>query len=79
MNPYNNPSAAHAIHISNADKELLKSSETMVVHNPQSNMNNAVGRADIFALLDAGILTGLGTDGMSVSLFGFLWLRLDRR
>lgn len=62
--------AAHAIHISDADKELLKSTETMVVHNPQSNMNNAVGRADIFALLDAGILTGLGTDGMSVSLFG---------
>lgn len=62
--------AAHAIHISETDLELLKSTDTMVVHNPQSNMNNAVGRADIFALLDKGILTGLGTDGMSVSLFG---------
>ena len=62
--------AAHAIHISDKDRELLKSTNTMVVHNPQSNMNNAVGRADIFALLNDGILTGLGTDGMSVSLFG---------
>ena len=62
--------AAHAIHISQADREILKSTDTMVVHNPQSNMNNAVGRANVFSLLNAGILTGLGTDGMSVSLFG---------
>ncbi len=62
--------AAHAIHISRADREILKETETMVVHNPQSNMNNAVGRADIFALLRRGILTGLGTDGMSASLYG---------
>lgn len=62
--------AAHAIHISEADRALLKETDTMVVHNPQSNMNNAVGRADIFALLKSGILTGLGTDGMSVSLSG---------
>ncbi len=62
--------AAHAIHISEADRAILKSTDTMVVHNPQSNMNNAVGRADLFNLLGDGILTGLGTDGMSVSLFG---------
>jgi cytosine/adenosine deaminase-related metal-dependent hydrolase len=41
----------------------------MVVHNPQSNMNNAVGRTDIFALLNQTILLGLGTDGMSASLY----------
>ncbi len=62
--------AAHAIHISDSDRALLKQTNTMVVHNPQSNMNNAVGRADIFALMKSGILTGLGTDGMSVSLAG---------
>ncbi len=62
--------AAHAIHISQTDRTILKESETMVAHNPQSNMNNAVGRADIFALLEQDILVGLGTDGMSASLYG---------
>jgi len=62
--------AAHAIHISQTDREILKETGTMVAHNPQSNMNNAVGRADIFALLEQNILVGLGTDGMSASLYG---------
>ena len=48
--------------------ESLAKTDTMVVHNPQSNMNNAVGRADIFKLLKSGILTGIGTDGMSADL-----------
>ena len=61
--------AAHAIHINESDLNLLAQSDTMVVHNPQSNMNNAVGRADIFAMLKKGLLVGLGTDGMSPALF----------
>ena len=61
--------AAHAIHISDSDRRLLAETDTIVVHNPQSNMNNAVGRADIFAMLKENILVGLGTDGMSPSLF----------
>jgi cytosine/adenosine deaminase-related metal-dependent hydrolase len=31
-------------------------------------MNNAVGRADIFALLEKGITVGIGTDGMTPDL-----------
>jgi cytosine/adenosine deaminase-related metal-dependent hydrolase len=31
-------------------------------------MNNAVGRADIFALLERGITVGIGTDGMTPDL-----------
>lgn len=60
--------AAHAVHISEADMDLIKETGTMVVHNPQSNMNNAVGRADIFRMLQKGITAGLGTDGMSPSI-----------
>ncbi|MCP5051903.1 MAG: amidohydrolase family protein, partial [bacterium] len=46
----------------------LNASQSMIVHNPQSNMNNAVGRTDIFQLLQKGILIGLGTDGMSADI-----------
>ena len=41
---------------------------TMVVHNPQSNLNNAVGIADITAMKAAGVLVGLGTDAMTVNM-----------
>lgn len=61
--------AAHGIYLSEAEMDLIAESGTIVVHNPQSNMNNAVGRADIFALLRRGVLLGLGTDGMSAGLW----------
>jgi putative selenium metabolism protein SsnA len=61
--------AAHCIHIDDREQAILKSSGAMVVHNPQSNMNNAVGCARVPRLLDDGILVGLGTDGFSASMF----------
>jgi cytosine/adenosine deaminase-related metal-dependent hydrolase len=60
--------AAHGIHLEENEFDLLAKSKTMVVHNPQSNMNNAVGRADIFKLIERGIVVGLGTDGMSADI-----------
>lgn len=60
--------AAHAIHVDENEINLLRTTDTMVVHNPQSNMNNAVGRADILKLMDKQILLGIGTDGMSADL-----------
>ncbi|MDQ7063674.1 MAG: putative aminohydrolase SsnA [candidate division KSB1 bacterium] len=70
--------AAHCIHLSEAEKDLLAQTGVMVAHNPQSNMNNAVGRTDIFGLLQRGLLLGLGTDGMSPGMAGdvrtALWL-----
>jgi len=61
--------AAHAVHIDQTDRKILAATDTIVAHCPQSNMNNAVGRADIFSLMDNNILVGLGTDGMTASLF----------
>lgn len=56
---------AHGIYLDDAGVDLLAESDTIVVHNAQSNMNNAVGRADVFGLLDRGIKVGIGTDGMT--------------
>jgi cytosine/adenosine deaminase-related metal-dependent hydrolase len=38
------------------------------VHNPQSNMNNAVGVAPVIEMLKKGVLVGLGTDGMTANM-----------
>jgi putative selenium metabolism protein SsnA len=56
---------AHGIFVSDSDIGLLANSDTIVVHQAQSNMNNAVGRADVFKLLQNGITVGIGTDGMT--------------
>jgi putative selenium metabolism protein SsnA len=60
--------AAHAVDVDRAEIETLAASGTMVVHNPQSNLNNAVGIADIVAMKAAGVLVGLGTDAMTVDM-----------
>ncbi len=61
--------AVHGIHLSDAEFGLLKETDTIVVHNPQSNMNNAVGRSNVVRMLDEGLLVGLGTDGFTGSMF----------
>lgn len=55
----------HGIHLDEAEMDLVASTGTMMVHNPESNMNNAVGTQKMLALLKKGILLGLGTDGMT--------------
>jgi putative selenium metabolism protein SsnA len=61
--------AAHCIHVDQRETALLAESGTIVVHNPQSNMNNAVGCADVPGMLRGGVLMGLGTDGFTASMF----------
>ena len=55
--------AVHCVHINQQEMELLKHTDTMVVHNPESNMGNAVGCGPVLEFMRHGILTGLGTDG----------------
>lgn len=61
--------AAHCIHINNAEMDLLKQTDTMVVHNPESNMGNAVGCGPVIQLFAKGVLLGLGTDGYTNDMF----------
>lgn len=58
-----NTLAGHGVHISTKDMEILRQTHTTVIHNPESNMANAVGVPDILNMIDKGILVGLGTDG----------------
>lgn len=55
----------HCVHIDEAEMDILADTNTMVVHNPESNMNNAVGVTPLLQLLAKGVLVGLGTDGMN--------------
>ena len=53
----------HCIYINPHEMDLIKDTNTMVVHNPESNMGNACGCPPTMELVHRGILTGLGTDG----------------
>ena len=55
--------AAHCIYINKHEMDLLRDTDTMVVHNPESNMGNACGCPPTLEIFHHGILTGLGTDG----------------
>jgi len=61
--------AAHCIHLTAADRDRLARHGVNVVHNPQSNNNNAVGVCDVPALVRRGVLVGLGSDGYSPRLW----------
>jgi len=56
---------AHGTHFSPAELDMLADSDSMLVNNPESNMNNGLDVAPSLDMLGRGILTGLGTDGMS--------------
>jgi len=60
--------AAHCVHIDRKEMDLLAETQTAVAHNPQSNMNNAVGVADVIGMSRRNVLLGLGTDAMTANM-----------
>ena len=52
----------HCIHVNTAEMEIIQSTGTMCVNNPESNMGNAVGCSPVIQLMERGITVGLGTD-----------------
>ena len=55
--------AIHCVHINRAEMQLLRDTDTAVVHNPESNMGNAVGCGPVLHMMREGVTVGLGTDG----------------
>lgn len=74
----------HCVHIDEDEMNIVADTRTSIVHNPESNMNNAVGVTQILKMLGKGILVGLGTDGMNSDMLtqmraAYLLHRLDNR
>jgi putative selenium metabolism protein SsnA len=54
---------AHTVHVDRDDILVLKESGTFNVHNPKSNMGNAVGISPVAEMMILGQPVGLGSDG----------------
>jgi putative selenium metabolism protein SsnA len=57
---------AHGVHLSGAECAEIRRSGSWLIHNPRSNMNNAVGYAPVHRF---GPRTALGTDGFPADMF----------
>jgi len=55
----------HGVQFASRELDLLRSTDSMLVNNPESNMNNGLGVAPILDMLKHRVLVGVGTDGMS--------------
>lgn len=55
--------AAHCVHVSAEDIQIMRDKHVRVAHNPGSNMKLASGIAPLTEMLAAGVCVGLGTDG----------------
>lgn len=57
--------AAHCVHLSDNEIEIMRKKNVRVAHNPGSNMKLASGISPVTKMLNAGLTVGLGTDGAS--------------
>jgi len=64
---------AHGVHLTDADRELLRDSGAGVSLNPDSNLKLGSGIADVPQLLATGMPLGLGTDGAASNNGLDLW------
>lgn len=55
----------HGTHLEPGEMDLLNETGSMLVTNPESNMNNGLPVSPVLDFLDRGVLVGIGTDGMS--------------
>ncbi|AHF07600.1 amidohydrolase [Desulfitobacterium metallireducens] len=66
--------AAHCVHLTEEDINILAEKKVAVAHNPESNMKLNSGTAPVPEMIAKGVVVGLGTDGASsnnnLDLFG---------
>jgi putative selenium metabolism protein SsnA len=60
---------AHGVHLDEYEMDQLAATQTWVTHQPRSNMNNAVGVAQVEKMLEKGIKVCLGNDGFSNAMW----------
>ena len=58
----------HCVHVNEKEIDILKEADTCTVHNPYSNMGNAVGVAPMLDMVKKGLVVGLGTDGYNCDI-----------
>jgi len=61
--------AIHGVHLREEELAIFKKNQVYLIHNPESNMGNAVGMAPVKSAFDKGIVVGLGTDGYTADMF----------
>ena len=59
----------HGVHLDQRELEIIRDTGTWLTHQPRSNMNNAVGMADIEGAMRFGIPVCLGNDGFSFAMW----------
>lgn len=63
---------AHAVHLTDEERELIKTRECGISHCPNSNLHLNSGLCPVASLLDAGIKLSLGSDCSGGSALGIL-------
>ena len=75
---------AHGSYLTPGEMELLSFTGSILVNNPESNMNNGLKVSPVLEFLEHGVTVGIGTDGMSGHLISqaramYLHQRTQRR
>jgi len=55
----------HGTFLEPGEMDLLHSTDSILVNNPESNMNNGLGVSPFLEMLQHGVTVGVGTDGIS--------------
>ena len=55
----------HGVHLNRTEMEIIRDTKSWLTHQPRSNMNNAVGMAEVEIMDNMGIPVCLGNDGFS--------------
>ena len=63
---------AHGLHLTPDELDRVAAAGATLIHNPDSNANNGVGRLDVVTAQRAGCRVALGTDGMGSSMLAAL-------
>ena len=59
----------HGVHLSDDEIDTIHQTGTWLTHQPRSNMNNAVGMANVEKMVQRGIPICMGNDGFSFSMW----------